>query len=223
MKTDSIINIVVFGPQGSGKGTQSEKLSEKYGLFHLSLGDQLRLIVKSNTKKGKEIGKLINAGKLVSDKIVNDIILDIKKHSAAKHGIIFDGYPRRLTHYNWLKNHFKIDAAIDVHISDSESIHRINSRRVCPECRHNYNTIFLKPKKIGICDFCKTKLVHRADDKPEFVKKRLAIYHKSTEPLRAKYKKDGLLYIIDGSKPIKEVNQDINKVIDKIIKDKLKK
>jgi adenylate kinase len=212
------MNIILFGPQGSGKGTQADLLVEKYKLYHLSMGDELRKEIKKGTPLGKKISKIVNRGDLVPSKITNNISLKISKRKECKNGIIFDGYPRSMEQWIFLKNNFKIGATIEIILSEKESVRRIASRRVCPKCGHNYNTIWLKPKISRYCDIDHAKLIHREDDKPLEIKRRLKIYHTQTEPLKKEYKKQKILYTINGARPIKLVNNEIVKILKNIYK-----
>jgi adenylate kinase len=201
------MNIIIFGPQGSGKGTQAAMLAKKLKLYHLSMGEELRKEIKRKTILGKRIEKIVNNGKLVPFEITNNIALKISKSKDARKGVILDGYPRSKKQWLFVKKNINIDVAIELHLSSKESIRRIASRRICPKCGINYNTIWLKPKKNGICDKDKAILVHREDDKPKAVIDRLKIYHSQTEPLKREYKKLGILQVIDGSKSIDSVNK----------------
>jgi adenylate kinase len=207
------MNIILFGPQGSGKGTQADMIANEFKLYHLSMGEELRREIKKKSTLGKKIESIVTKGNLVPHKITNDIALKIFKDKKNKNGIILDGYPRAFEQWQFTKKNFKIDAALELHISEKESIKRIASRRVCPKCGRNYNTLYLKPKKEGYCDDDKTKLVHRADDKPKAIKDRLKIYHSQTEPLKKEYTKLGILHVIDGEQPINTVTKNILKIL----------
>jgi adenylate kinase len=209
------VNIIIFGPQGSGKGTQAELLRKKFKLYHLSMGDELRAEIKKNTSIGKKIEKIVDSGALVPCEITNSIALNISKSKDAKNGIIFDGYPRSEKQWLFTKKNFRIDTAIELHISTKESVRRIASRRTCPKCGKNYNTIYIKPKVTGYCDDDNTKLVQRDDDKPKEIKRRLGIYHSQTEPLKKGYRELGILHIMNGEQPIQRVHKDILRILKK--------
>jgi len=210
------MNIVLFGPQGSGKGTQAEVIAKEFGLYHFSMGDALRSEIKAKSEIGKKVEKIMAKGGLVPSQITFDIALKKSKSKECSKGIIFDGFPRNDEQFQFLKKNFKIDAAIELELSKEESINRIASRRVCPKCGKNYNIIYLKPKKDGYCDDDSTKLITRDDDKPLEVKKRLEIYKSQTEPIKMEFKKSKILRVIDASKPIPEVSKDILKILKKI-------
>jgi adenylate kinase len=119
------MNIILFGPQGSGKGTQAEAIEKEFKLYHLSMGDALRAEIKAETPLGKKIKKIVDSGALVPHDITNTIALNISKDKKCKNGIIFDGYPRAEEQWIFLKKNFKIDAAIELELSEKESVSRI--------------------------------------------------------------------------------------------------
>jgi adenylate kinase len=209
------MNILLFGPQGSGKGTQADMLSKQLKLYHLSMGDELRKEIKKKSPLGLKLKKIMDNGALVPYEITSDIAIKISKKKEAKEGIIFDGYPRSKEQWDFVKKNFKIGAAIELGIPTQESIRRISSRRVCPKCGRSYNIIWLKPKRKGYCDDDGTALKIRDDDTMAAVKKRLKIYRSQTEPLKKEYRKLGILYVINGKQPIQKVNKDVLKILKK--------
>lgn len=207
------MNIILFGPQGSGKGTQAENIAKEFNLYHLSMGDELRKEIKSGSALGKKIADIVKSGALVPNDITNQIAFKISRIKAAKGGMILDGYPRADEQWRFVKDNFKIDAALELGLSEKESIRRISSRRICSKCGKNYNIIYLKPKVDGKCDDDGTKLAQRDDDTPKAIKDRLKIYHLQTEPLKKEYQKLGILHVIDGSQSIGDVYSDILDVL----------
>ena len=203
------MNIILFGPQGCGKGTQAELITKKLGLYSLSMGDELRSEIKRKTPLGKKIEHTVNTGGLVSPKITDDILIKISKDKKAKKGLILDGFPRSIEQWAFLKKNFKLDAAIEIKLSEKESVKRIASRRVCSKCGHTYNIITKKPKVSGKCDICNSKLIQREDDKPKRVKDRLKTYHLRTEPLKKKYQQLGILHVINGEDSINNIHKNI--------------
>jgi adenylate kinase len=199
--------LLLFGPQGSGKGTQAKMISEKNNFLHFSIGDALRAETKKGTLLGKKIKSIIDSGTLVPAELTNDIVknIDLKGYN----GIILDGYPRSKDQLNFFLKNYHIDAALELKLTQSESIKRIASRRMCPKCARNYNTLYLAPKKTGICDDCGTVLVQRDDDMPDSVKKRLSIYKLQTLPLKLIYRKMKVLHLVDASGSIEDVNRAI--------------
>lgn len=205
------MNIIIFGPQGCGKGTQADILAEKYGLHHLSMGDALRSEIKKKSTLGKKVEKIVNAGKLVPHQVTDEIAS--KVISKYKTGVIFDGYPRNNEQLKYLDSNISMHLAIEISLPKKESIRRISARRMCPKCGKNYNLIWTKPKKSGMCDVCGSHLMQRIDDKPLEIQRRLEIYKKDTEPLKKYYKKLGILHIIDGNQSIQKVARDIASII----------
>ncbi|MFA5796545.1 MAG: nucleoside monophosphate kinase [Candidatus Woesearchaeota archaeon] len=207
------MNIIIFGPQASGKGTQSQRVAEHYQLKHLSTGDAFRQEIKKGTALGKWIDHTINVlGELIPDDKTNEVIFAHAEYF--KTGIVLDGYPRNVAQYEFLKSHFQINAAIEITLPEDEIIARISSRRVCTQCGEGYNLITLKPKIDGECDKCHSPLVQRDDDKPEQIRKRLQIYYSQTTAITPLYHRDGIFYTVDGNKPIPEVASEIFRILD---------
>jgi adenylate kinase len=213
-------NIILFGPQGCGKGSQARLLAKRYKLYHLSMGDELRKEIKNKTVIGKKSERLMNKGLLVPSSITNRIALNKLRSKECRNGIIFDGYPRSSDQWDFMKKHIKIDAAIELEVPLKTSLHRIATRRVCPKCSRNYNIIYIKPKVAGKCDVCNVPLIHRDDDKPLEIRKRLKTYKRQTEPLRKEYKRLGILYKANGNQPINDVDKDLRKILERIRKEK---
>lgn len=203
-------NIIIFGPQGSGKGTQADILSAKFNIPHISTGDIFRKNTKEQTDLGKKITAFLAEGKLVSDKITNEVVKKRLEQPDCQNGFILDGFPRNLNQAEFLNKFKKIWLALEIWISDQETLRRISGRYSCPKCGAIYHTEFKPPKKRGICDKCGTKLIIRNDE--EAIAKRLKIYHEQTMPLIAYYKKQEIYKKIDGTPPIPEVTEKIMKI-----------
>jgi len=203
------LKIAMFGPQGSGKGTQAAMLAEKYNLPALSTGDIFRSEIKKQTDLGKSVESLINGGRLVPDEITNKIVLGELAKEKYKNGFILDGYPRNMNQLAALEKNIGLDWAILLAISDEEVVKRLASRRVCSNCGAIYNILNKPPQKEEVCDLCGEKLLMRDDDKPEAIKKRLAIFHTETEPVLAYYKEKNKLIEIVGAGSIEEVFEEI--------------
>jgi len=203
------MNIILIGPQASGKGTQAVRLAEKTGMKHFSTGDAFRAEVASGSELGKELKRIMDAGDLVPNETVNEVIKGaVEKYQSQ--GLVFDGYPRTQDQAEFLSSITKIDAVVAIKISDEEAVKRISSRYVCPVCGKGYNTITLPPKVEGKCDVEGATLVQRDDDKPESVKKRLADYHAKTAPLIKFFDEQGsAIHSINGEQPIDDVAKDI--------------
>lgn len=206
------MNILLIGPQGSGKGTQAEKLVEKSGLFYVEMGGILRDAAKTNPT----IDRLINIeGKLVPDNVALSLVIDkIEKENPTKDGIIFDGFPRSVAQYEMLSSWLlesgkKINVAILIDIPDEESVKRLSARRKCGECGKIWNLVTQpKPPSENKCE-CGGDLVQRKDDTPEVIKERLNAYHSTTDKLVQLLEQKRILIKIDGTKSIEDVTGDI--------------
>jgi adenylate kinase len=209
------MNLIIIGPQGSGKGTQAAKLADKFSLFYFSTGQILRRVVEKGGSLGKLVDKQVNQkGALVSDKTIIQVIDQEISPAKLKKGIVFDGFPRNQNQLRILtdfleKNNSAIDRVFLTNISEKESIRRLSARLVCDDCGRNYNLLTKKPRKKGFCDACGGKLIKMDDDYPGAVKKRLKTYHRQTVPILKIYEKKGILEKIDGERPIELIFKDI--------------
>jgi len=177
------MKIVIFGPQGSGKGTQAEVLSKRLKIPQITMGDLLREEIKNHSQVGKEIDAIVNRGQLVPDEVSTQILKQRLLKADCQNGFVLDGYPRNLNQAKLLAEITKVDKALEIWISDKEAVKRISGRRSCPRCGAVYHLQFNPPKIDELCDQCQTKLIVRDDDKEEIIKNRLAIYHQATEPI----------------------------------------
>ncbi len=214
------MNIIIMGPQASGKGTISRKLKGLYGFDVIGTGDLIRVEIKKGTAYGKELENITNSGNLVPDDMVLKLLK--KEMKKARNGFILDGYPRNLQQANELQNilietNQKIDLIISLDVNPELVIERLSGRRVCPKCGELYNIKFLPPKIQGICDKCGKGLIQRDDDKEEAIKKRLALYEKETTPILKMYEKSEKYVEIDASRDIEEVIKDVQKCVDEIV------
>lgn len=214
------MKITMLGAPGAGKGTQAAKIAEKYGIPHISTGDIFRANIKNNTELGKKAKGYMDAGQLVPDELVVDLVVDRIKQADCIKGFILDGFPRTIPQaealdYNLNNQNEKIDFAFNIDVPDENIVKRMGGRRACTKCGATYHVEFNPPKVEDVCDVCGAKLVLRDDDKPETVKKRLDVYHAQTQPLIDYYDKKGALVTIDGTQDINVVFEDIVKAIDK--------
>lgn len=199
------MKIIMLGAPGAGKGTHAKKITEKFGIPAISTGDIFRENIKNGTELGKKAKEYMDAGNLVPDELVCDLVVDRLKQDDCKKGYILDGFPRTIPQAEALtaalaKNDDAIDYALEIFIEDQAIIDRMSGRRVCKSCGATYHVVNIPPKTEGVCDECDGELIVRDDDAPETVKKRLDVYHEQTAPLIDYYKKQGILKVIDGSK-----------------------
>ncbi len=207
------MRIILLGKPGGGKGTQATMLKDELGVPQISTGDILREAVKNQTPFGIEAKKFMDAGLLVPDCLIKDLIEERLKGDDTKDGFIFDGFPRTIAQAEALKEiganlSFDIDAVVNIDVSSESIVKRLSGRRSC-ECGAVYHVESKQPKKDGICDLCGGSLYQRADDNEEVIRNRLEQYEKQTQPLIDYYEKQGKLVTIDGNKPIPDVFADI--------------
>lgn len=206
------MNVILFGPQGSGKGTQARVLSDEFGFFYFESGEFLRKIAKNN----KELQEALNRGELVPDIEMTSYLTAFLDQKNLYDDIIFDGFPRTVDQYNFLKNwlvdkEVKLDLAVVLEIPEEETIRRLTARRMDPTTGKIYNLITdLPPAGVD-----QSTLIHREDDKPEAIKVRLGNYRKRTEPLIAEIAKDVEVVEIDGNRPIEVISQDLINLVKK--------
>lgn len=209
------MRLILFGPPGAGKGTQAKLISQKLGLVHISTGDILRSEVRDNTDLGREAKSFMDAGQLVPDTLVTEMV---KKRMSAKDlgdGFILDGYPRTVAQAKSLNEILKggIDKAIYLSTSEKVIVKRLTGRRVCPKCGTNYHIVNMPPKIDMICDQCGVALYQRPDDNEATVKNRLKVYLKESESVLDYYRKQGKLQDVCGDLDSKEVFDIISKKI----------
>ena len=201
------MNLILMGAPGAGKGTQSEKISEKWGIPAISTGDMLRAAIKAGTELGVTAKSFMDEGKLVPDEIVIGIIKEYLTSDACKNGFILDGFPRSIPQAEALDAMgVKIDAVLSIEVADEKIVERMSGRRVCT-CGASYHTAYKPSQKEGICDKCGAELFIRKDDAPETVQNRLHTYHEVTEPLKEFYSKKGLLLTVAGQEEVADTTR----------------
>jgi len=206
--------LILFGPPGSGKGTQGKILSQEFGIPHIATGDIMREAVAKGTELGKKVKEYLDSGKLVPDEIVIGIIEERLRQDDTKNGFILDGFPRTVPQAEALTKLFeklKIEdyKVVFIDVPDDEIVKRISGRRTCSSCNKVYNVYFDPPKKDGICDVCGGKLYIREDDAEEKVRKRLEVYRESTLPVLEYYKKKNKVVRVEGVGTLDEVKKRI--------------
>ena len=202
------MNIIFLGPPGAGKGTQAQRVCAALNIPQISTGDILRRAIKEQTPTGLKAKSFIDAGQLVPDGVIIDIVKDRLQQADCANGYILDGFPRTVPQAEALESIAKIDAVIDLEVKDEDIISRLSGRRVCLKCGATYHVSMLKDKTN--CANCGDPLVQRNDDRAETVLSRLQVYHAQTAPLVDFYDKKALLRRIDGS-------QDMDIIFDSIL------
>jgi len=196
------MNVIFLGPPGAGKGTQAVRVCERLGIPQISTGDILRRAIKEQTPTGLAAKAYIDRGELVPDSVVIDIVRERLDHEDCKGGYLLDGFPRTVHQAEALETFAKIDAVIDIDVSDEKLIERLSGRRVCLSCGGTYHVSRLNGSTT--CEKCGQELIQRADDKAETVLSRLTVYHAQTAPLIDFYTQRGLLKAVDGAQPMDE-------------------
>jgi adenylate kinase len=209
--------IIMLGPPGAGKGTQARMIGELLKVPHVSTGDMLREALKNQTDLGKKVKAFMESGALVPDVLVDIIVDERLSREDCSRGFILDGYPRTIPQAEFLKTIFSKDGTqmltLGIEVKDSELIGRLSARWTCPQCGKMYNAN-LDPGKIeGRCDECRTPLIQRKDDTAGVIAERLRIYHKQTRPLVEYYQKLGAYIEVNGDKPVAEIFDFINGII----------
>ncbi len=211
------VRLVILGKQGAGKGTQCVQLSRHYVVPHISTGDIFRAAMKQGTEMGVLARLYVDNGKLVPDSVVIGIVAErLSEKDARGRGFILDGFPRTVHQAEALTKllkPLKLDIVVDLAVDTSLVLERLAARRVCSACGNNYSVS--KPPKIGwTCDHCGGEVVQRDDDKPEAIQTRLDLYESQTSPLIDHYRREGLLYQVDGSQPMNDVFDEICRAAD---------
>lgn len=197
------MKLILLGAPGAGKGTQAEKIVEKFGIPAISTGNILRAALKAGTEMGLKAKTYMEAGQLVPDDVVIGIIKDRLKENDCENGFILDGFPRTIPQAQALEDAgIVIDKVLDIEVPDEKITARMSGRRVCAKCANSYHMLYKQPKVEGVCDACGGELVQRKDDAPETVQARLKEYHEMTEPLKDFYSNLGKLVIVEGQEEV---------------------
>jgi len=181
------MNLIIFGPPGSGKGTYASRLQSKLGVDVIAMGDIFREIMKEDTALGRKVKGYVENGQLVPDDTVVEVLMNRLTEAGSKKGFILDGFPRTIEQARALDDLIKIDAVIQLTVPDWIIIERLSSRRLCKNCGEVYNIRFLKPRMEGTCDRCGGQLYQRSDDTPQVIRDRIAVYERQTEPILQYY------------------------------------
>lgn len=209
----SLTRVIFLGPPGAGKGTHAVGLAKDLGISHLSTGDMLRAAVKAGTPLGIEAKGYMEAGKLVPDTLIIDLLFESMGDDGA--GWILDGFPRTVPQAEALGARLEeagkeLEGVILFEVPDQVLVERISSRLSCPSCGAVFNRSTLPPAKEGICDRCGADLVTRKDDQPEAVTQRLEVYQRQTSPLIAYYEEQGKLIRVDANRAIEDIRAELD-------------
>ena len=190
------MKLIFLGPPGAGKGTQATGVSTKLNVPHISTGDMFRSAIKNRTRTGLEAQRYMDNGQLVPDSVVIDMVRERLAMDDCKNGYLLDGFPRTVEQAEALESIASPDAVINIAVPDERLLSRLTGRRVCGKCQGTFQVSKLADEKV--CPVCGGELIHRDDDKPETIKKRLSVYHEQTAPLIGYYTGNGKLKTVDG-------------------------
>lgn len=206
------MNIVLLGAPGAGKGTQAQKLVAEFGFAHISTGDLLRAAIKAGTKLGKKAKGYMDAGKLVPDELVIDLVKERLESDDAQAGFILDGFPRNTAQAVTLDSELAamgrtLDAALLVAVEPAVIVERLSSRRTCRSCGYT------APAGVDVCPRCGGEMYQRDDDRPDTIQHRLDVYETQTASLVEYYKGHSILREVDGDRPVDEVYADVKTLL----------
>jgi adenylate kinase len=205
---------IIMGPNGSGKGTQAALLCKVYNLVHISVGDIFRWNIQSHTNLAARIQRIMNAGQLVSDDIVEEVVRARLDQHDWNYGFVLDGFPRSVTQATFFLESYDIDAVVNIEVPNEAVIERMLSRRLCSKCGLDFNLISHRPKIADTCDVCGGRLVSRQDDNPNAIQERLKEYHVKTQPIIDLFRRKELVVMADGTQSVDAVHKQICKMLD---------
>ncbi|MCJ8009704.1 adenylate kinase [Lederbergia wuyishanensis] len=216
------MNLVLMGLPGAGKGTQADKIVEKYGVPHISTGDMFRAAMKEGTELGLKAKSFMDKGELVPDEVTIGIVRERLSKNDCENGFLLDGFPRTVAQAEALEKILaeiskKIDYVINIQVDQSILMERLTGRRICKSCGATYHLVFNPPTEPGICDRCGGELYQRQDDNAETVQNRLEVNMKQTQPLLDFYQGKGYLKNINGEQHIDQVYSDIDLLLKGLI------
>lgn len=212
------MNLVLMGLPGAGKGTQAEKIVEKYSIPHISTGDMFRAAMKEGTELGLKAKSFMDQGALVPDEVTIGIVRERLSKDDCQKGFLLDGFPRTVAQAEALENMLtelnkKIDYCLNIDVDHNILMERLTGRRICKDCGATYHLVFNPPAKDGTCDRCGGELYQRADDNEETVHNRLEVNIQQSEPLLHFYETKGYLKNINGQQDINDVFKDIDSLL----------
>lgn len=213
------MKIILLGAPGAGKGTQAENISGQFSIPNISTGNMIRAAIHNGTELGKQAESLINAGKLVPDEVVNEMVRERLGQADCAKGFILDGFPRTIPQAQALEAMgITIDMALSLEVADEKIVQRMSGRRVCPACGMTYHVDFKPSEDNKHCDACKAELIIRKDDHPDTVLERLKTYHETTELLKAFYAEKGKLVTVEGRDELAETTKATFEAIEAYLK-----
>jgi adenylate kinase len=213
------MNLILLGPPGSGKGTQAKRIEQTHGIPQLATGDMLRTATLSGGEFGIRVKSIMDSGQLVPDGIIIDMIADRIGQPDCRNGFVLDGFPRTLPQAQALDEMLarrgpELDHVIEFEVNEAALVDRLAGRFTCQHCGASYHERDKRPQVEGACDTCGgCEFVCRADDRPETVKERLAVYHRQTAPILPYYRERGILRCVDGMAEIEAVTREIEKIL----------
>ncbi|RFB11541.1 adenylate kinase [Bacillus sp. HNG] len=212
------MNLVLMGLPGAGKGTQAEKIVEKYNIPHISTGDMFRAAIKDGTELGLQAKSFMDKGELVPDEVTIGIVRERLSKDDCNQGFLLDGFPRTVPQAEALEVILtdlekKIDYVINIEVDSAILLERLTGRRICKECGATYHLVFNPPSQEGTCDKCGGELYQRADDNAETVGTRLQVNIEQSKPLLDFYQEKGYLRNIDGQQEINKVFGDVEELL----------
>jgi len=212
--------LILLGPPGVGKGTQAVRLADQMGAAHVSTGDLLRVARRDGTELGARAQAYMDAGELVPDELILDLVRDHLAGLASDVHVLFDGFPRTTAQATGLRSVLEhlgreVDLVVVFEAPDETLVKRLSGRRSCPECGAVYNVHFNPPRVDGECDRCGGRLLHRTDDEPDTVRRRLQVYQEQTAPLVSYYEGEpARLERVRADRPVDEVFQEFRALVE---------
>jgi adenylate kinase len=222
LKARNIGPVIIMGPPGAGKGTQSKEIVNRYGIPQISTGDLLRENRARGTELGKKAAAIMDAGQLVPDQLVCDMVADRLRQPDCARGFILDGFPRTVAQAEWLDSLLKqiiassapAPVVVNIKVDYNQLLRRLTGRRTCPTCGRIYNVHFQPPRVPETCDVDGSKLSARKDDSEEVISGRLRAYEQQTLPLAEYYRRAGRLREVNGDLPVEKVTSDVFQAIE---------
>ena len=205
------MKLIFLGPPGAGKGTQAERIAERFGIAHISTGDMLRAEIRNATPLGAAAKSYLDRGELVPDSVIIDMVRDRITRDDCRNGFLLDGFPRTVVQAETLDTFTEIDFAVNIDVPAERLVARISGRRMCPDCGAAYH---ISTYQAPVCQKCGATLYQRDDDKEETVANRLKVYTEKTAPLIAFYESKGKLFTVNGDAQIDAVTDEIVKGLD---------